>query len=76
MEMGATTYLLVLTGGCFVKVLFSSALKRKVSSAARAEASTHHIMSLSCQFREGQPKNLQLQPHEREVYLYLSLSHE
>lgn len=38
-----------------------------MSSTARAQASTHHIMSLSCQFREGQPKNLQLQPHEREV---------
>ena len=48
------------------KSFFSSALKRKVSSTAGAQASTHHIMSLSCQFREGQPKNLQLQPHERE----------
>lgn len=66
MEMGATTYLLVLTGVCCVKVSFSSALKGKVSSTARAQASTHHIMSLSCQFREGQPKNLQLQPMNTE----------
>jgi hypothetical protein len=61
---------------------FLLALKRKVSSPARAQASTHHIMSLSCQFREGQPKNLQPINREREKgggggggLLCLSLSH-
>jgi hypothetical protein len=52
--------------GLLCQSLISSALKGKVSSTARAQASTHHIMSLSCQFREGQPKNLQLQPMNTE----------
>jgi hypothetical protein len=50
-------------------------LKRKVSSPARAQASTHHIMSLSCQFREGQPKNLHPINRERErEVLFMSLT--